>query len=690
MRFEVVFDPLFAWPLIAALAAALCLLLAWAARRGLVGWPFRIAAGVLLAAALVNPSLRTADRIYEPDLALLLTDRTSSQSLGERSQQLETALAAVREQIAAFDGVEIVEAAVEDALPGSDAGTLLMTELRSRMPGLDAGRLAGVIIVSDGQIHDHRLAPPVPAPAHILISGARSERDREVVALDLPAFGVVGEHLDFRVGVLDHGSGFDRDATAVIKVSVEGGETQSVTARPGEFKPLRLKIGQAGAIDLRFETPPAAGELTTYNNVLTQTLHGVRDSLNVLLVSGFPHPGQRSWRNVLKSDGSVDLIHFTILRSTGNRDSALPHELALAPFPVQELFVEKLDSFDVVIFDRYLRRGLIPLVHYHYLQNYVEQGGALLIAAGPEFAMPGSLAETAIGQLLPAVPTGEVHENGFFPRVTEVGSRHPVTATLLDGSELTDPDVPGLWGRWFRQVGFEPKRGEVVMSGDQNLPLLFLDRVGKGRIALLASDQAWLWQRGVEGGGPLPELLRRVLHWLMKEPELEEETLTLTGNGDNLQVTRRTLSDEGRRFGIRGPDGVQFDLEASRIAPGVFAATLPDPQIGNWAAMDGALTANTFVGPATPKEFQETIATAQRLNPLAAVTGGGVFWLEDGVPDIRRVSSGRAAYGKQWLGLEKREFYRTASLSKHPLLPPLLAAALVILLAAAAWRREGR
>ena len=688
MRFEVVFDPLLAWPLVTVLAAALCLLLAWAGLRGLVGWPFRSAAGILLAAALVNPSLRIAERIHLPDLALLLTDRTSSQSLGERGQQLTTALAAVREQITAFGDVEIIEATVDDAVPGSDAGTLLMTALRSRIAEIDAGRLAGVIIASDGQIHDHHLAPEVPAPAHILISGARGERDREVTVLDLPAFGVVGEFVDFKVGVVDHGSGFAEDADAVIQVSVEGGETRMVTARPGEFTPLRLQIGQAGAIDLWFETPPAAGELTAHNNVLSKTLHGVRDSLNVLLVSGFPHPGQRSWRNVLRSDGSVNLIHFTILRTTGNRDSARPNELALVPFPVQELFVEKLNSFDVVVFDRHFRRGLIPPVHFHYLRKYVEEGGALLIAAGPEFAMPGSLAETAIGQLLPAAPTGEVHENGFLPRVTEVGSRHPVTAPLLDSGDPTDGDRP--WGRWYRQVGIEPKRGSVVMSGDQDLPLLVLDRVGKGRIALLATDQAWLWQRGVDGGGPLPELLRRVLHWLMKDPELEEETLTVTGNGDSLQVTRRTLSDEGRRFRVRGPSGQQFDLEASRTAPGVFAASLADPQTGSWAATDGALTANAFVGPAAPKEFQETVASAQRLAPLAAATGGGVFWLEDGVPDIRRINSGRAAHGRQWFGLERRESYRIASLSTRPLLPPLLAAALIILLAAAAWRREGR
>ena len=84
------------------------------------------------------------------------------------------------------------------------------------------------------------------------------------------------------------------------------------------------------------------------------------------------------------------------------------------------------------------------------------------------------------------------------------------------------------------------------MEGPDGRPLLVLDREGEGRVALLASDQAWLWGRGYEGGGPQLELLRRLAHWLMKEPELEEEALSATAEGQTLTITRRSLS-RGRR-----------------------------------------------------------------------------------------------------------------------------------------------
>ena len=98
-------------------------------------------------------------------------------------------------------------------------------------------------------------------------------------------------------------------------------------------------------------------------------INGVRDRLRVLLVSGEPHAGERTWRNLLKSDASVDLVHFTILRPPEKQDGVPVDELSLIAFPTRELFIEKIEDFDLIIFDRYRRRGILPSL---YLENIAQ------------------------------------------------------------------------------------------------------------------------------------------------------------------------------------------------------------------------------------------------------------------------------------------------------------------------------
>ena len=165
---------------------------------------------------------------------------------------------------------------------------------------------------------------------------------------------------------------------------------------------------------------------------------------------------------------------------------------------------------------------MLPILYYDYIAEYVENGGALLVAAGPEYASGQSIARTPLMSALPAMPTGNVVEEGFHPRLTEVGERHPVTRGL-EGSTAEPPN----WSRWFRVIDIQQPDGQVVMNAAGERPLLVLNRRGEGRVGMLLSDQGWLWARGFEGGGPHVSLYRRMAHWLMKEPELEEVPLWL-------------------------------------------------------------------------------------------------------------------------------------------------------------------
>jgi hypothetical protein len=519
----------------------------------------------------------------------------------------------------------------------------------------------------------------------------------------VPAFAIIGEPVALRLRVEAEGDvpADLRDAVP-LELSVGGAPARRVTARVGVPVELSLTLPTGGENLVRFAVPPRPGELTERNNTAIVTVNGIRDRLSVLLVSGEPHAGERTWRNLLKADSAVDLVHFTILRPPEKQDATPVSELSLIAFPTRELFLEKIDDFDLIIFDRYRLRGLLPGVYLESVRDYIRDGGAVLIAAGPEFAGADSLARSALGMVLPGRPTGRVIEAGFRPELTDTGRRHPVTAGLdtdwaaRTGAAATDDGAPG-WGRWFRQIEIAAPNGgsgETVMAGPDGRALLMLDRVGDGRVALLGSDHAWLWDRGFEGGGPQLDLLRRLAHWAMKEPELEEETLRATAIGNRMTIQRRTLSDAERAVIVAAPDGTETEIALAETAPGRFSASFDGAEPGLYRLRDAdpaeALTTAVALGAATPREFEEPLATDALLAPYAAATGGAVLRIADGLPDLRAVRPGRLAEGRGWIGIAQRGAYVTTDLRISPALPAwlwLLAATAAMLLA---WRREGR
>jgi hypothetical protein len=293
--------------------------------------------------------------------------------------------------------------------------------------------------------------------------------------------------------------------------------------------------------------------------------------------------------------------------------------------------------------------------------------------------------------ILPVAPTARVLEEGFRPGISDVGTRHPVTADLGEHAPLPEGEdgSPG-WGRWFRLVEVEALAGNTVMTGPGDRPLLVLDRQGEGRIAVVASDQAWLWSRGYEGGGPQLELLRRLAHWLMQEPELEEDVLRGTGEGGEVLITRRTLEAAAPPATVTSPSGVESEVPLVEIAPGRWEGRLAATEDGVWRLANGDHTAVAVVGPAAPKEFENPVSSGEELAPVTAATGGEVRRLEDGLPDLRMVREGRATAGRGWIGLTDREAFQLRDIRQVALAPAWLMLILATMLAVAAWRVEGR
>jgi len=430
-------------------------------------------------------------------------------------------------------------------------------------------------------------------------------------------------------------------------------------------------------------------ELTLENNRAAFVVNGVRDRLKVLLVSGEPHQGERTWRNILKSDPSVDLIHFTILRPPEKQDGTPIRELSLIAFPIRELFDVKLDEFDLIIFDDYQRRGVLPISYLDNIVRFVRKGGAFLEASGPGVSPAFSLYRTPLGSVLPAEPTGQVYEQGFKPRVSEQGLRHPVTADLPGGTGVDAKDP--RWGRWFRSVDATPKEGVPVMISGNDRPLLVLSRAGEGRVAQLLSDQMWLWTRGFEGGGPQAELLRRLVYWLMKEPDLEENALSARVEGNRLLIARQSLEKDDRPVQVTGPDGVTQVVPLIPESGGRSVATVPIEESGLYRVTDGTRTALAAAGALNPIEMSDVRTTDEKLSPITTATGGGIYWVGPGsIPDVRRVEPGRSASGRSWMGFRANGDYIVTGVHETPLVPGALALLLALGAFIAAWRREGR
>jgi hypothetical protein len=679
MTGAVVFDPLIPWVAIAVLAGLALAGVGLALWRGLSGWGLRALAALVILGALTGPAYQVEDRAPLTDIVVMVEDQSASQQLSDRPAQMDAAAEHLAAEIAARPNTELRRVTVRDG--EGDAGTELMTALTAALAEEPRARIAGIIALSDGRVHDMDRAPALPAPMHLLMTGRESDWDRRLIVRNAPAFAIIGEAVTLTLRIEDSGAVPELARSATLQISVDGGEAQSFEVPVGQDIELPITLPHGGRNVIEFTVPKAAGEITDRNNTALIQMNGVRDRLRVLLVSGEPHPGSRTWRNLLKSDSSVDLVHFTILRPPEKQDGVPVGELSLIAFPTRELFLEKIDDFDLIIFDRYKRRGILPAIYLDNVANYVTEGGAVLVAAGPDFAGADSIYRSPLSQVLPAEPTARVISDRYRPEVTDLGQRHPVTADLKGADS---------WGSWLRQIDVEPQAGRVLMNGIDDRPLLILDRVGEGRVAMLASDHAWLWSRGYEGGGPQLELLRRLAHWMMKEPELEEEALWAEATGQSMRIIRRTVAEEVGVVTVTRPDGTIVEVPLDEVSSGRFEALYDGPEIGLYHLAEGEHEAVIGLGPAAPREFEQTIATGALLEPAIAPMRGGVFNIEDGLPSIRNVREGRPAAGRGWIGLTPRGAYETRDVTQSPLLPAWLVLLLASALIVGGWLREGR
>lgn len=713
-------DPLLPIPLIAGMALLYAAFGVYPFRRRIGGAFLRAAAGATITVLLLNPEITTEVRDQLSTEVIVAVDTSASQKFGLRAE--ETA-AAYEEIIRRLSGMENITMRTVE-IDGRDAegrlmdGTRVFSAITDRLSDVPRDQLGAIFIISDGIIHDVPQtydAANRDVPIHALITGQEGEFDRRIELLQVPQFGLPDSQQTVRFRVNDNGA-FPAEASGVVTVTVSanGEVIDTYETRAGEVVEMQLPVGHVGENIYSLSVDTVAGELTDVNNTVSTSIEGVREDFNVLMLSGSPEASTRVLRDVLRSDPGTNLVHFTLLRELHKPQNAPLREVALIPIPTDEILRQRINDFDLIIFDRFeIGTGLIDAAYLRNINEFVQNGGSLLIVNSDEFVDPYSSigATRLLSDILPVTPDGgHVEEGAFLPTVGGDGLRHPVTRNLPESG--VGEDHPH-WGPWLRNVTGQVSEGaEVLLYGPNDEPLLVLNRVGQGRVATLMSDNFWLWARGYDGGGPDVELLQRIAHWLMAYPEYEEEALRLnmSEDGSSLIVTRQSLSEDITAPAIiTSPTGERIEVPLAETAPGVYQGQIDIEELGFYRAehtgglqtdtaqpnQESALTSFTSVGPADPVEFQETISTTQRLAPLFENRAGTVsrIALQAGqgvtIPPIALAAANADFSDPDNLLIRESQSFIVQNSQSNPLIPGWLGMSLALAMFGGAWYREG-
>ena len=639
---------------------------------------------LIIILSLANPVIMSENRESLPDTVAVILDLSPSQSINDRKKNALEVYENLKNQLGKINNLEVRYKTIN-----GEKGTNIFNPLSSLIGDIPDNRLAGAIIITDGQIQD---VPEInalnfPAPINFLITGNKNEYDRRLIIEESPRFGIVGEEVTIKLRVEDINADVPN---ALVTINMNDKDKQSRSIPIGESVSITLPLERAGITSLNIEVEEGKNELTLKNNQIVISINAIRERLKVMLVSGEPNMGLRNWRNLLNSDPSVDLIHFTILRPPNKQDLTPVGELSLIPFPSRELFQLNLDSFDLIIFDQYHLRGILPQYYLKNIVEYVVNGGALLDTAGPAYAGPYSLSLSPLQSILPTEPTGEVVVEEFVPKITNYGLRHPVTANL---QEINGDKIENNWGSWFRMVEGLTVDGDVLLEGPENRPLLVLNRIGQGRVAQILSDQSWVWTRSDSNKGPQADLLRRLVHWLMKEPDLEENELSAKFENNTLIIRKNSLIPDLNSVKIISPSNETDIIDLEDIGNGQQIAKIPEPEPGIWKLSSGNSNISVIIGNYNSAEFNDVRATDKSIELLAESTLGSIKWINterNTSLKINHIEKNKITNNNKNIKLYKNEQFFVQSMDQIPLAPWYLALILSIVLLFLSWYRESR
>ncbi len=687
IHFSPMLSPFWLWA--AIIFGIFCLGISiYAYPRGVI---FRSISVLAFLLVLLNPSLVQEERNYVKDIGVVVVDESLSQSLDGRDERTQNALSYIQRQLSENNMIDyrILQAPRDGDYAGR---TDLFGALDQAMADVPEQRRAGVVFLSDGRIHDvptNEKTMTSYGPVHLLMTGRKDEKDRRIAVTHAPAYGLVGKNAQIKFRVEDTKNISEKNAR--VTLTLHDGSTQSDYVQVGKEHSFTVPLDHPSQNIFMLEVESVDDELAYANNKTAVIINGVRDRLKVLLVSGIPHAGERTWRDLLTSDPGVDLVHFTILREPDKFDYTPKNEMSLIAFPFRELFEIKLYDFDLIIFDRYRVNSILPKRYFENIARYVREGGAFLEASGPAFASDQSIYDTPLGEILPARPTGTITAKAYAPAISDLGQNHPVTQSIVWENKKNDDSAD--WGKWLRYINIEPLRGDILMHAMDKQPLLVLDRVGQGRVAQISSDHIWLWSRGYDGGGPHAELLRRIVHWLMKEPELDERAMDVHVNRDQIIVRKRPMANAtNETIAMTYPNGDIDTVDMTLNKNGMLEYKHNANELGIYAFEDTHGTRRlAMVGDLTSPEMNGVTTTDELLKPVIDSTAGTSIWLnEEPAPTIRYTGEASRYGGSNWFAFKRNNDFTVTGVRDTPLLAEW--SLLLILLSALVygWWVEGR
>ena len=638
---------------------------------------FRAMLLCLIILSISNPTIISENRENIPDTVAVVLDLSPSQDINNRKDIAQKTYNNIKNELEKINNLDVRLKTIN-----GERGSKIFEPLNSMIGDVPAERLAGAIIITDGQISD---SPTLldnfnfKSPINVLLTGNKEEKDRRLIIESSPRFGIVGEEINIDIKVEDISAS---SPNALVSINMNDEIEQSRSIPIGEIVTITMPLERAGITSLNIEVEAGKEELTLQNNKAVVEINAIRERLKVMLVSGEPNMGLRSWRNLLNSDPSVDLIHFTILRPPNKQDLTPVGELSLIPFPSRELFQANLNDFDLIIFDQYHLRGILPQFYLKNVVEYVVNGGALLDASGPSYAGPYSLSLSPLQNILPTEPTGDVVLQEFIPIMTNYGERHPVTANLKD-------NISNNWGPWYRMVEGITIAGDVLLEGPESRPLLVLNRVGQGRVAQILSDQSWVWTKPGSNKGPQADLLRRLVHWLMKEPELEENELSARIDNNTILITKNSLTLDNKPIISISPDNTKKEIILEDIGKGKQIGKILSPQEGTWKFSSGNSKITLIVGNSNASEYLDVRTTDNIVEPIVEFTSGSINWVNnENLPKIRHLPKSKLVENNDHIKLVKNEKYFVKSLQQSTLTPWYLILVLSLFLLFLAWYRE--
>lgn len=607
--FNITFEPILPIILILILLVILLFITFFTIFNRIQGGIYRILIFVIFFFLLIQPSLKIEKRKLENSILTFVIDDSLSQQVSGRSKNIDTIYKNMLRQINnKYNQFDILEIRINDKkitkrfgnINGILSNTLSIEEKKSEskystrllkifyeeINKYPTKKISTAFFLTDGQIHDLKessIVDKIDIPIYYILPNVKNLNDQKLEVTYAPDYAYVGESVKIKVVAND----YTENKKGYLKLDIFDPEQnlKEINLEKNVEETINFKINKIGENIFYLRIKPNSDDLSNSNNFKIVKINAIRKRLRVLLVSGEPYMGTRVWRNFLKSDPTVELVHMTVLRPPEKNDNTKISELSLIPFPVKELFEEKLKNFNLIIFDNFRGRNILTPLYYENLIGFVEKGGAILEITGPSYNSRNSLFRTQVGKILPGAPTGKSLRGEFKPELTELGKKHPITKSIFKNLKN--------YGSWYEMndVLIDNKETSVLLKGLKDKPLLSIKKIDKGRISQIYSHNIWIWKNNILNPGPYRELIKNLAHWLMKEPELEEDELKVSIKGKKVFIKKTIFKENDIKNSsvfIYGPQNNKEKLILNKKSENTFSNTYEIKKEGIYLVMDNS------------------------------------------------------------------------------------------------------